>query len=123
MITEQYKTLIRSLISTTSSGALKWGETSMKGRYEAPIKHYKVTINLVRDDGAFQVMLHDTEWATLRFIDESGNVFDKISLYEGKSDDYKLLAELYDCARRSANDIDTKISEIISSLDSLKLPT
>ena len=68
MITEQYKTLIRSLISTTSSGALKWGETSMKGRYEAPIKHYKVTINLVRDDGAFQVMLHDTEWATLRFM-------------------------------------------------------
>lgn len=117
MITEQYKNLIRRLIDTTNKGLLKWGTTSLQGRYEAEIAEYKVTINLVKDDGAFQIMLPDTEWATLRFVDETGSVFDKISLYEGKSADYKLLQELYDVARRSANHIDEKIDGIVQGLN------
>lgn len=119
MITEQYKKLIRQLIDTTGKGLLEWKETSLQGRYEAKVSQYKITINVVRDEGAFQIMLPDTEWASLKFIDDSGHVFDKISLYEGKSGDYKLLQELYDAARRSANHIDEKINEIIKGLDKI----
>jgi hypothetical protein len=118
MLQEIYKRLIEKLIDATKNKTIRWSESSLINKYDVKIDTYTISIYLVPDDGAFQVLMPFTKVAELDFIDETGNTFDSISVVHGqeKDDSYTYLVELHEVAKRSAGDIDIKLDKILNAL-------
>lgn len=118
MLSEIYKRLIEKLIASTKSKAIRWHESSLTNKYEVKIDQYSISIYMIPDDGAFEVMMPFTKVAELAFIDESGNTFDSISVTHGneKEEAYQYLAELHEAAKRSVGDVDVKLDNIFDKI-------
>lgn len=112
---EYYKKIIDKLIKSTGSGSLKWTKTAIVDKYETRFNGFTVTIDINQDNG-LQVTFPGIETAKLRFLNDKGEEFDKVSCYDFKSPEYSLLSRLYDVARRSANKIDVQLNQLFDSI-------
>ena len=116
MIKPKYKQIIEGLKKATESGKIKWNMTALERKYETSIKNYKISIYQIKDDGAFIMLLPGTVCAEMNFMEVDGEIFDKIVIYDTKSEDYRMLAGLFDVVRRSVTGSDKKLDEILSFL-------
>lgn len=115
MISTQHKEIFRLLIEKTVSGKLKWQKTSLTDKYVIQLLGYDVSISCVNKDGDITSALMP-EKASVEFLDVTGNAFDTITAYDFASEEYREIAKLYEVARRSALDIDRKLSDILGQL-------
>lgn len=112
---EHYKKIIDKLIKSTEAGSLKWAKTALPDKYETRFNSFTVTIEIT-EANTIQVIFPGSETAKLRFLNDKGEEFDKISCYNFKSTEYTLLSRLHDMARRSANDIDIQLNKLFDSI-------
>lgn len=112
---EYYKKIINKLIKSTESGSLKWSKSVIVDKLEVKFNGFTVSIDII-DDNSIQVILPGSETAKLKFLNDDGVEFDKVSCYDFKSPEYLLLSRLYDVARRSANNIDVQLNQLYDSI-------
>ena len=119
--TNPYTDILKSLQEATETGSLKWEKTSLKNKYELKLDEYKITVLLIPEDtGDLSIYLPGTVFGEIAFIDESGSVFDSLKALSRTGAVYHVVESLYECARRSSNDIAKKLSAIQSKINKRK---
>lgn len=112
MLSEKYKKVINQIIESTKNKNTNWEKSARSDKYLADFGPFSVTIYAKPDIG---IEWHDESnpIAEMRFLDECGDEFEKIVAFDKKSEEYDYLTKVYDAARRSANDIDSKMDALL----------
>lgn len=114
------KELIQKLISNTNEGKLQWEITSRENQYSLSMNTNQVIINY---SNIYLVGPSETvreyEFCILDFM---GQPVEKISERENlssfsQSDDFEIMANLYETARRNAHNVDETIDSLLKELD------
>lgn len=105
--------LVTSLVNRTERGELSWEPTSEDGVFMAAFPDYSLTIDaLARDFGNDPIY-------RISIYNKTGALIDTMSTEDdlGIPNQYPVLKNLYDTARRTAMGIEQALDSIIDALD------
>jgi len=108
MLDNRYKFFISSLLKKTKESQVNWQPTS--SQYAFIVTEEDVSITISSDSDEF-----NREYTSLTIRDKSGKVIDNISIDENEKD-YLVLSDLFNEARRKANNVDETIDKLIKKL-------
>jgi hypothetical protein len=117
MDTKRLETLITKLHEKTMTEEVYWEKTSKEGLFMATFPGYSVRIatrqNMSQPDEVDYIFaIYDEQGALIERIDDI-----ELQAANKEFKAYKILAEIYDKARRKALGVDKAIEVIISELD------
>ncbi|MCC7431096.1 hypothetical protein IT568_09660 [bacterium] len=113
MMLETQKKLIEKLIGKTEEGSLGWDKTANSGMFLASVGEFIVSVRKENDFFGKPSI----EFKILKAI---GEVVDNFSADKtSENEDWKLLEELFNSARRKASFADEVIDTIFKELESL----
>ncbi|MDP2216200.1 MAG: hypothetical protein Q8J68_02795 [Methanolobus sp.] len=110
MLPEVYKTIIRKLHKKSAEEEVNWHTTSDGSTYIVYFKTFSLSID------RYHMEFRDAPGIAVRILNMEGDEVDSFFEYDS-DDDWQLLNELYEFARRKALRIDEAIRSIDSELD------
>ncbi len=102
---EKMVSIAQGLLENTSRGLVGWEATASAFKFQTANSDYSITIEFPHYQGG----------PTLTIVDQGGRAIEQLSL-DLKSDEGKLLASLYETARRRALNVDATLDRIMSEL-------
>lgn len=113
MLSDKYKEVINQIIESTRNKNTCWERSARSDKFIADFGPFSVTI-FTKSDNGIEWSDRTNPIAEMRFLDENSDEFEKIVAFDKSSEEYDYLSSVYEVARRSANDIDSKMDALLN---------
>lgn len=114
MISDNIKTLIEKLKRKTQAGQAIWSKTSRDSEFKLEMQKGAITTDNWQDD-------YGNFFVDLAIINENGDVIERDVFPGEEIDDYLILQEIYELAKKSYYRSDETLKTIFEELDSDKI--
>jgi hypothetical protein len=113
---DRIKKIVDSLTKGTKANKISWESTDRENEYCVKLQNGGITVDKWQNfsDG----MQDDHELVDIAFLTKAGEVIERV-VFEKEVDrqDYRLLADLHDIARRNHMRIDEQLDNILGELE------